>query len=85
MRDYPSKRVLVMKDDGEYSPASDFDEDTLALLAANHAGHDDHSDKHIGTGDAEHYESIIVQRVVSTQMESGAKSATHIVSNKVCH
>ena len=37
MRDCPSKRVLVIKDDGEYSSASDFDDDTLALLAANHA------------------------------------------------
>ena len=37
MRDYPSKRVMVIKDDGEYSSASDFDEDTLALLAADHA------------------------------------------------
>ncbi|WVZ90355.1 LOW QUALITY PROTEIN: hypothetical protein U9M48_036664, partial [Paspalum notatum var. saurae] len=31
MRDCPSKRVMVVKDDGEYSSASDFDEDTLAL------------------------------------------------------
>jgi hypothetical protein len=33
MRDCPSKRVLVVRDDGEYSSASDFNEDTLALLA----------------------------------------------------
>jgi hypothetical protein len=83
--DCSSKRVLVVKDDGEYSSASDFDEDTLALLAADHAGNDDHPEEHIGTGDTDHYESLIVQRVLSTQMESGAKSATHIVSNKVCH
>jgi len=38
MRDCPSKRVMVVKDDGEYSSASDFDEDTLALLAADHVG-----------------------------------------------
>ena len=34
MCDCPSKHVMVVKDDGEYSSASDFDEDTLALLAA---------------------------------------------------
>lgn len=34
--DCPSKHVLVVKKDGEYSSASDFDEDTLALLAADH-------------------------------------------------
>jgi hypothetical protein len=36
MRDCPSKSVLVIRDDGEYSSASDFDEDTLALLADDH-------------------------------------------------
>jgi hypothetical protein len=33
MSDCPSKRVLVVRNDGEYSSASDFDEDTFALLA----------------------------------------------------
>jgi hypothetical protein len=61
MRDYSSKH--------EYSSASDFDEDTLALLATNHVGNDDHPEEHIGTGDADHYERLIVQRVLSTQME----------------
>jgi hypothetical protein len=69
MRDCSSKHVLVVRDDGEYSSASDFDEDTLALLADDHAGNDDHPEEHIGTGDADHYESLIVQRVLSTQME----------------
>jgi hypothetical protein len=55
MRDCSSKRVLVVKDDGEYSSASDFDEATLALLVADHAGNDDHPEGHIGTGDADHY------------------------------
>jgi hypothetical protein len=69
MCDYPSKHVLVVKDDGEYSSTSDFNEDTLALLTADHAGNDDHREEHIGTGDADHYESLIVQRMLSTQME----------------
>jgi hypothetical protein len=69
MHDCPSKRVLFIRDDGEYSSASDFDEDTLALLADDHGGNDDHPVEHIGTGDADHYESLIVQRVLSTQME----------------
>jgi hypothetical protein len=69
MRDCPSKHVLVVRDDGEYSSASDFDEDTLALLAHDHEGNDDHPEEHIGTSDADHYESLIVQRVLSTQIE----------------
>ena len=36
MRDCPSKHVLVVKNDGEYSSASELDEDTLALLATDH-------------------------------------------------
>jgi hypothetical protein len=69
MCDCPSKHVLVVRDDGEYSSASDFDEDTLPLLADDHEGNDDHPEEHIGTGDADHYESLIVQRVLNTQME----------------
>jgi hypothetical protein len=60
MRDCPSKRVLAVRDDGEYSFASDFDEGTLALLADDHEGNDDHPEEHIGTGDVDHYESLIV-------------------------
>jgi hypothetical protein len=69
MHDCPFKRVLVVRDDGEYSSASDFDEDTLALLADDHEGNNGHPEEHIGTGDVDHYESLIVHRVLSTQME----------------
>jgi hypothetical protein len=69
MRDCSSKHVLVINDDGEYSSASDFDDDTLALLATDHAGNDDHLKEHISTGDVDNYQSLIVQRVLSTQME----------------
>ena len=61
MRDCPSMRVLIIRDDGEYSSASDFDEDTLALLKDDHESNDDHPEEHIGTGDADHYESLIMQ------------------------
>jgi hypothetical protein len=60
MPDCPSKRVLIVRDDGEYSSARDFDEDTLALLVDDHEGNDDHPEEHIGTRDADHYESLIV-------------------------
>jgi hypothetical protein len=69
MRDSSSKRVLVIKDDGEYCSASDFNDDTLALLAADHVGNDDHPEEHISIGDADHYQGLIVQRVLSKQME----------------
>jgi hypothetical protein len=60
MRDCSSKRFLVIKVDGEYSSASDFDDDTLALLAADHAGNDDHPEEHISTSVANHYQSLIL-------------------------
>jgi hypothetical protein len=69
MRDCSSKHILIVKDNGEYSSASDFNEDTLALLVADHEGNDGHPEEHIGTSDADHYESLIVQCVLSTQME----------------
>jgi hypothetical protein len=77
MRDCSSKLVLVVRDDGEYCSASDFDEETLTLLAADHARNDDHPEEHIGTGDADHYESLIVQRVLSTQMERVEQNQRH--------
>jgi hypothetical protein len=84
MRDCSSKRVLVIKDDGEYSSASDFDDDTLALLAADRAGNDDHPKEHISTGDADHYQSLIVQRMLSTQMERVGQNQRHTLFQTKC-
>ncbi len=83
-RDYPSKHVLVVKNDGEYLSTSDFDEDTLALLEADHVDNEP-PEEHIGAEDADRYESLIMQRVLSANEEGGAKSATHVDPNKVCH
>jgi hypothetical protein len=84
MRDCPSKRVLVIRDDGEYSSSSDFNEDTLALLADDHEGNDNHPEEHIGTGDADHYESLIVHRVLSTQMERVEQNQRHTLFQTKC-
>jgi hypothetical protein len=84
MRDCSSKRVLAVRDDGEYSSASDFDEDTLALLADDHAGNDDHPKEHIGTGDTDHNESQIAQRVLSTQMERVEQNQWHTLFQTKC-
>jgi hypothetical protein len=84
MRDCSSKRVLVVIDDGEYSFSSDFDEDILTLLANDHAGNDDLPEEHIGTGDADHYESLIMQRVLSTQMERVEQNRRHTLFQTKC-
>jgi hypothetical protein len=59
MHDCPCKHVLVFKHDGEYSSASELDEDTLELLAADHAGSEGSSEEHINAGEADRYESLI--------------------------
>jgi hypothetical protein len=84
MHDCSSKHVLVVKDDGEYSSASDFDEYTLALLAADHAVNDDHPEEYISTGDAGHYKNLIVQRVLSTQMERVEQNQRHTLFQTKC-
>jgi hypothetical protein len=62
----------------------DFDEDTLALHVADLAGNDDHPEEHIGTSDADHYESLIVQRVLSTQMERVEQNEQHTLFQTKC-
>jgi len=47
MRDYPSKHVMVVKDDGEYSSASDFDKNTHAFLVVDHMGSEEQQEEHV--------------------------------------
>jgi hypothetical protein len=82
IRDCSSKRVLIIKDDGEYSFACDFYGYTLALLAADHAGNDNHPEAHISTGDADRYQILIVQHV-HTNGEWSKISDTHCFKQSV--
>jgi hypothetical protein len=67
--DYPNQCVLLVKDDVGCSSASGLDEATLALLAADDVGIKEPPKEHIGGDDVEHYESLIVHRVLSAQIE----------------
>lgn len=63
--------MLVVIANGGYSSASDLDDETYALLAANNVGEsnmDNQGEEHIDAKHAEHYESLVVQWVLSTQM-----------------
>ena len=84
MHDCPNKRVMIVKDDGECLSASDFDEDTLALLAADHAGSEEQIEEHVNADDADHYESLIVQRVLSAQMEKAEQNQRHTLFQTKC-
>ena len=86
-KDCPSTRVMVVRADGGYSSASDFDEETYALLAANNVAEGDdfqQDEEHIGAEAAEHYESLMVQRVLSAQMERAEQNQRHTLFQTKC-
>jgi len=67
----------VVNADGGYSSTSDFDDDTRALLAADDTGRDEATEEKIGAENVEHYESLIVQRVLSAQVEKAEQNQRH--------
>ena len=73
-----------MRDNGAYSSASDFDDETYAMLAANHAGSEDEMKEHIGADVAERYESLVVHRVLSAQMEKAKQHQRHNLFHTKC-
>jgi hypothetical protein len=57
------------------------------LLAANNVGEGEvsHQDEeHIGAEAAEHYESLVVQRVLSAQMEKAEQNYHHTLFQTKC-
>jgi hypothetical protein len=54
--DCSSKRTLLIRDNGEYSSASDSEETRHAMLATDHA---DNEEVHVAPGDADRYESLV--------------------------
>jgi hypothetical protein len=75
-RDCPNKRTLLIRDNGEYSSASDSEELEHTLLATNNAAK---TNIHVNPGDADRYESLVVQRVLSTQV-----AQTRRLSDTLC-
>ena len=74
IRDCPSKRTLLIRDNGEYSSASDSEETRHAMLATDHA---DNEEVHVAPGDADRYESLVAQRVLSTQVAQPENNQRH--------
>ncbi|XP_062227319.1 uncharacterized protein LOC133925396 [Phragmites australis] len=79
IRDYPKKRVLIIREDGGYSSASDLDVETYAMLATDIAGQEDTFDhkEYVAASDANKYLSIVVQRVLSTQIAKAEQNQRH--------
>ena len=55
-RDCPNKRTLLIRDDGEYSSASDSEDIQHTMLATDHAAK---AEVHVNPGDADRYESLV--------------------------
>jgi hypothetical protein len=81
IRDCPNKRTLLIRDNGEYSSASDSEETSHAMIATNHA---ENEKVHVDPIDADRYESLVLQCVLSTQVAQAEKSATHSIPYQGC-
>lgn len=75
MRDCPSQRALLIKDNGEYTSASDIDKEHV-LVAANNAG-DEIEKEQLGHEISDKYQSLVVQRVLSAQMKLAEQNQRH--------
>jgi hypothetical protein len=74
-----TKRVMVVREDGEYDSASDFDDDTLALIAARDGANSD-SEKEMevmGAETVDQYKSLVAQRVLSVQLRKVEHDQCH--------
>ena len=73
MKDCPSQRVYIVIEDGGYVSASDVED--KYTLAANHACDEDGRETDVDPKEVfdatamEDYQTLIVRRVLSTQME----------------
>ena len=71
MKDCANKRTFIVREDGEYSSASDLDEDTRAMLATNNVGdtkEHDTEEININADMVDKYPSLVTMRVLSAQM-----------------
>src|SRR6266542_3325331 len=75
---------MIVRDNGTYSSASDFDDETYAMLAANHVDNEDETEEHIGADAAERYESLVVRCVLSAQMEKAKQHQRHNLFHTKC-
>lgn len=70
---------MIVREDGEYDSASDFDEATLALIAAQDEDNSvsDHDIEIMGAESADQYKSLVAQRVLSVQLSPAEHHQRH--------
>jgi hypothetical protein len=77
-----TKCVILVLEDGEYDSASDFNDDTLALIAARDCANSD-SDKEtevMGAETTDQYKSLVAQCVLSVQLSKAKHDQCHNLS-----
>ena len=69
----------MVREDGEYDSASDFDEDTLALISARDGESTDSEPEMevMGAETADKYQSLVAQRVLSVQLSKAEQDQRH--------
>jgi hypothetical protein len=76
IRDCTNKRTLLIRDNGEYSLASDSEEISHAMIPTNHA---ENEEVHVDPIDTDRYESLCAVCSQHTGCPGRKKSATHSI------
>ena len=78
-RECKSQRVMITTEDGGYESASDCDEETLALITSEEHNGDDsyHETQYMAPKDADRYECLVAQRVLSVQVTQAEQNQRH--------
>jgi hypothetical protein len=79
-RDYASSHVMIALEDGRYDSTSDYDEDTLALIASDEqcaAAPTEQDSEFMAAKHAEQYPSLVAHRVLSAQITKAEPDQRH--------
>ena len=70
---------MIVTKDGGYESASDYEEETLALITSEeHIGDDfDHETQYMAAEDADRYECLVAQHVLSAQVTQAEQNQRH--------
>ena len=70
---------MIATEDGGYESASDYYQETLALITSEEHGGDDsyHETQYMAPEDADRYECLVAQRVLSVQVTQAEQNQRH--------
>ena len=68
---------MIVREDGEYESASDYDEETLTLIAARDEENAEQDMEVMGAEAADQYKSLVAQRVLSVQLSQAEYNQRH--------